>query len=165
MKTFFSRIALLGLLCTAATLAHAQWSWIGKDGRKVFSDQPPPADVADKDILKRPGSVVAAPPKPAANAAASGAPVLPKSSGTDKELAARLKQADDAEAARRKAEQDRIARVKADNCERARQAKSTYDAGVPLARVNAKGERELLDADARGAEARRLDAIIASDCG
>jgi Domain of unknown function (DUF4124) len=34
--------------------AMAQWQWIDKDGRKVFSDRAPPPDVADKNIVKRP---------------------------------------------------------------------------------------------------------------
>lgn len=162
MKNFLSRVAWLGLLCGAATVAQAQWSWIDKDGRKVFSDRPPPADVKDKDVVKRPGAVAAS-PKPAANATANNAPA-PQPGGADPELAAKLIQADAAEAARKKAEQDNTARIRADNCERARQAKATYDSGMKLARINAQGQRELLDDEARGTESRRLDAIIASDC-
>jgi hypothetical protein len=74
-----------------ALSAAAQYQWVGKDGRKVFSDRPPPADILEKDILKQPGarpaSVAVAPadasdtaakPKVDANA--------PKISGKDAEL-------------------------------------------------------------------------------
>ena len=80
------------------------------------------------------------------------------------ELAAKLKLADDAEAARKQAEEDRIARVKSDNCLRAQQAQATYATGVPLSRVNAQGEREMLDDASRLAETQRLNGIITSDC-
>ena len=37
MKTL--RTPLLLLACATASLAFAQWQWVDKDGRKVFSDQ------------------------------------------------------------------------------------------------------------------------------
>ena len=94
-------------LCFAAS---AQWQWIDKDGHKVFSDRAPPAEIQDKNILKRPGTprvpTVSAPeaatPMDAAPAAvppavsASGG----KTTGLDKELEAKKKQTQDAEAAK-----------------------------------------------------------------
>ncbi len=38
------------------------------------------------------------------------------------------------------------------------------DSGMRVARVNDKGEREILDDNARAAEQRRLQSIIDSDC-
>jgi len=161
-----------GLLLAACSAASAQWVW--KEGeRKVFSDTPPPASVADKNIIKRPGgnnAPMAAPPAaetPAEGAAAAAAspaaaPQLPK---VDKELEAKKKLAEEAEEARKKAEEQRVAKARAENCERARKAKGTMDSGVRLATTNAKGEREIMDDKARAAEARRLDDIMRSDCG
>ncbi|MFT3811748.1 MAG: DUF4124 domain-containing protein [Acidovorax sp.] len=163
MKT--PRLLLATALCCAALSATAQWQWIDKDGRKVFSDRPPPMDVPDKNILKQPGvhsRPVAAPsPAPApAQAAAS----LPRPSGQDKELQERKAKAEAEEAAKKHAEEERLAKARADNCARARQAKTTYASGQPLTRINAQGEREFIDEATRAAETKRADEIIASNC-
>ena len=50
------RLTLLGLALALPAAGFAQWQWIDKDGRKVFSDRPPPADVPDKNILSQPGA-------------------------------------------------------------------------------------------------------------
>lgn len=159
-----------GLLLAACSAASAQWVW--KEGeRKVFSDTPPPASVAEKNIVKRPGGNFRTAAPPAAETPAEGtataaapaaAPQLPK---VDKELEAKKKQAEEAEEARKKAEEQRLAKGRAENCERARKAKGTMESGVRLATTNAKGEREVMDDKARAAEARRLDDIVRSDCG
>lgn len=163
-----------GLLLAACSAASAQWVW--KEGeRKVFSDTPPPASVADKNIVKRPGGNfrIAAPSAaetPAESTAAAAAPAAappaaPQLPKVDKELEAKKKQAEEAEEARKKAEEQRVAKARAENCERARKAKGTMESGVRLATTNAKGEREVMDDKARAAEARRLDDIVRSDCG
>ena len=85
--------------------------------------------------------------------------------GKDKELQAKMKQAEEAEAAKRKADLERVAKARAENCERARRAKTTLDSGVRIATTNTKGEREIMDDNARAAEGRRLNEIIATDCG
>jgi hypothetical protein len=162
--------------------ASAQWQWLDKDGRKVFSDRPPPQDVPEKNILKQPpgrassrvptapapatagaapaadqpAAVAAATPKPAASA--------PKLSNVDKELEEKKKKADEAEAAKQKAEEQKQAKARADNCNRAKTAKNTIDSGVRVGRVNAKGEQEILDDAARASEAKRLQGIINTDC-
>ena len=146
--------------------AAAQWQWIDQNGRKVFSDRAPPVEVPDKNILKQPksltgGADVSAPPAaaPAAAPAPSGKP-----NGVDKELAERKKQATETEAAKRKAEEERIARMQAESCARARQAKAGLDAGARVARTNEKGEREFLDDAGRAEEIRRAQAVIDADC-
>jgi hypothetical protein len=163
---------MVALVACTSICASAQWQWVDKDGRKVFSDQPPPSDVQDKFILKRPGSklipVPAGPkePEPGQNAVAAP-PALPssaRSTGIDKDLEAKKKQANEAETAKRKAEEERVASAKAENCARAKQAKATFDSGVRVARTNASGEREILDDGARDAEVKRIQAVIASDC-
>ena len=116
----------LGLLC-ACTLAAAQWQWLDKDGRKVFSDRAPPPDVQEKNIIKRPGGRIAPVASPTAGEGAdgnaptgqAGAAAIPsvpasgaKPSGLEKELEAKKKQATDAEAAKKKAEEEKIAKAK-----------------------------------------------------
>ena len=170
--------ALLPLfLALSCTSALAQWQWLDKDGRKVFSDRAPPPEVPEKSIVKRPGpaprATVAAAAEPAPSLEPGAEPAVtpptqtasgPKTSGVDKDIEAKKKQAADAEAARIKAEQDRIVKAKIENCARAKQAKATYDSGVRLSRTNAAGEREILDDAGRAAEAKRIQSVIESDC-
>ncbi len=88
----------------------------------------------------------------------------PKVTGIDKELAERKKKEEQTQAALRKAEEDRISKAKADNCQRARQAQKGLDSGMRIGRINSQGERELMDDAARAAESKRIQAIVDSDC-
>lgn len=158
--------------------AMAQWQWLDKDGRKVFSDRAPPAGTPEKNILKQPvrpklavlqdsADAVDGQQSSPAVAAAASAPATgntPKISGIDKTLADKKKQADLAEAAKRQAELDKAKQAKARNCERAKLAKKGFDSGVRMGRVNAQGEREIMDDTTRAAEVQHLQAIIDSDC-
>ncbi|MGJ7510161.1 DUF4124 domain-containing protein [Variovorax sp. GT1P44] len=152
--------------------AHAQWQWIDKDNKKVFSDQAPPPDVPEKNIIRKPGvpgkrlnfSTPPAPAETAAVAAPAAAPAAAKPTGVDKELTEKAKKAEDAEKAKQASEAQRVAQAKAENCSRARQGKATMDSGIRVARINAQGEREIIDDNARATEAQRLQAVIDSDC-
>lgn len=157
--------------------AVAQWQWIDKDGMKVFSDQAPPPEIPEKNILKRSGapaprlSVAPTAPAPAPQAAPAGTPGLQieanqvkPPSGVDKALEEKTRQAEAAEKAKKAAEAQTIAKAKAENCTRARQGKATFDSGIRVARLNAQGEREIMDDKARAAEQQRLTSVIASDC-
>ncbi len=166
-------ILSLALACTAVGV-FAQWQWIDKDGRKVFSDRAPPPDILEKNIISRPAGRNRAPATDApaeqpagtatATAAQPAAGALPKPGGVDKDLEEKKKQTADAEAAKRKAEEERVTRAKVENCAWAKQGKATYDSGVRISRSNAAGEREILDDAARAAELKRIQAVIDSDC-
>lgn len=167
---FRVRTPLLALaLVLSAGAASAQWMWVDAQGHKVYSDTPPPATVADKDVLKRPGAPAVSPGTEAAegtqNQAAASKPAPDVPPGRDDQLEARKKQAEAAEAAKRRAEQEQVAKARAENCERAKRAKATLASGVRIATTNAKGEREIMDDQARATEGKRLDQIVASDCG
>jgi hypothetical protein len=169
--------ACLGTLSLAAT---AQWQWIDGNGKKVFSDQGPPMSVPEKNIVRRPGGTASTqapapsqsqlPSQPATTAASAALPRasastgLPRPSGVDRDLEERTRRAEDADKARQAAEAERVARAKADNCARARQGRSTFDSGIRIARINANGEREIMDDTARAAESQRLQSIIDSEC-
>jgi hypothetical protein len=163
-----ARLALAAVLVCAPLFALAQWQYLDKDGRKVFSDQAPPPDVPASRILKQPGGRAGAAPEatpaaaPAATATAKAAPG--RDAGLDKALEAKRKQADAATAEKKKAEEERIAALKADNCRRARDGKNALESGIRMARVNDKGEREILDDNQRAAEGRQLQAVIDRDC-
>lgn len=164
-----------------ALSAAAQYQWIGKDGRKVFSDRPPPADVQEKDILKQPGGRrVALPVIPAepVDAAASGDPATPavaaakpkadpnapKISGKDAELEAKKKKLEEEAAAKKKADDDRVAQARAENCGRAKKAVAQMESGVRVAATNARGEREIMDDNARAVELKRAQSVVDRDC-
>ena len=164
------------LLALTASTASAQWKWVEIDGRKIFSDRPPPADIAEKDILKRPAgaakaaAVIAndAAAKPVGAASAPAAKVsaanAPKLTGKDAELEARKKKAEEEEVAKKKAEEDKVAKVKADNCERAKTGLATLQSGVRMSSVTANGEREIFDEAKRAAETKRAQEVIDASC-
>jgi hypothetical protein len=156
----------LALACTLSIAASAQWQWLDNSGNKVFSDRGPPPEIPAKNILKQPGGAPKTAPlaAPAVTTPASTPASAPKISGTDKALEEKKKQAEDAETAKRKTEADKIAATKADNCVRARQSKANYDSGMRIARINDKGEREVLDDDARATELKRVQDTISADC-
>jgi hypothetical protein len=169
----FLRPFLAGfLLVCLLPLAQAQWSWKDKDGRRVFSDQAPPAGVPEKDILRRPAGArvpaeQATPPEASTTAAASATATTataPKISGKDSELEKKKKEAEAKEASQKKAEAEKLAVQRKDNCERAKRAKANFDSGQRIATVNARGEREIMSDAARTAESQRLQGIISTDC-
>ena len=80
------------------------------------------------------------------------------------ELEAKRRKVEEEKAAKDKAEDQRIAAAKTDNCTRARAQMRTLDDGIRIARTNAKGEREILDDKGRADERQRTMDIMASDC-
>ena len=157
--------ALLGL--ALALPAAAQWKWRDAHGQTQYSDLPPPPVIPEKDILQRPGGAAAARRAAAAAAApASAASAAPLAAvrASDPELEARRKQAEQEAATKKKAEDDKIAAARAENCRRAQAQMRTLDSGIRIARVNEKGEREILDDTMRAAETKRAQSAIASDC-
>jgi hypothetical protein len=164
---------LICALVVTSVSAFAQWQWIDKDGRKVFSDRAPPSEILEKNILKRPGvranAVIneadALPAGDTPMTTAAALPVsAPKASALDKEVEAKKKLAAEAEAAKRKAEEDRITKAKIESCAGAKQAKANLDSGVRISRINAAGEREVMDDSARASELKRILAVMNSDC-
>lgn len=155
-------LMLLGLLLAIASGGvQAQYLWRDKAGQMHASDLPPPADVPDKDVLRRPSASAArsAAPLAAAPPASAGS-----RAGIDPEIDARRAKAEQADKARAKAEEDRLAGQRAENCQRARAQMASLDSGQRLARVNAQGERVVLDDRARADEADTARRVMASDC-
>lgn len=175
IRTLFLAVAA----CLVCVIAHAQWQWIDKDGRKVFSDRAPPPSIPAKSILKQPNEsapTVAVQPAPnpgaAIAAAVSGAatnepgagPEAPKLGTVDKELADKKKLADTAVAAKAKAQEERVAKAKVDNCERAKSNKALMESGVRVSQTDSKGERMILDDSGRAAEIKRAQTVIDASC-
>jgi hypothetical protein len=162
-----SHLLALAFVCAMPSFALAQWQWLDQSGRKVFSDQPPPADVPPSRILRQPGGRVVVPVAVEPDAAAkptAAATSAPKLSGKDQALEEKKKQLESAEAAKKKEDEEKRAVARQDSCNRARQAKATFDSGVRIARTNTKGEKEFLDDKERAAEAKRAEDTVARDC-
>jgi len=168
-----TRTAALTVLGLAMTFsAAAQWQWLDKDGRRVFSDRSPPSDIPEKNILKQPAgskrtttlAVTDATVAPTALPASQPAGNVPKLSGKDPQLAAKKKQAEEEEAAKKKADEDKLAKVKAENCARAKDGLTTFESGARVAVRNAKGEREIMDDAPRAVEVKRLQGIVSTEC-
>lgn len=183
VQTRFSvaRQSVLALVCllAAVTAAQAQWAWRDKSGQVTASDRPPPKDIPDRDIIKRPAERRGAAPDGAAAAAArlaasatasaasaASAPATPPGPKTalEAQVEARKKAAEQERATKAKAEEEKNALAKADNCKRARSQVATLDSGQRMARINDKGEREVLDDAGRAEEMRRSRGVITSDC-
>lgn len=171
------RTFIVATLWLLSLTAQAQWQWLDKDGRKVFSDRPPPPDIPTRSILKQPGKSAimtapsaAEPAKTTASAPTAASSAAVPATGTlqlgtrDKELEAKKKKAEVEAATKVKAEADRVASVKATNCTKARENQATIDSGVRVSITNAKGEREILDDAGRDAQIKRNRAILEANC-
>ncbi|MEK8050661.1 DUF4124 domain-containing protein [Ideonella sp. DXS22W] len=167
---------LLGslLLALATGAAQAQYKWKDSRGQMHVSDMPPPREVPDKDILQRPAPRVAPPANAGKSPAPAGTPSTDAASApaaapsarapTDPELESRRKKLEQDARSQQRADEERQARQRAENCERARQSLATLQSGQRLFRVNAQGEREVLDDSARNADLQRARSVIAADC-
>lgn len=170
MKPALTAAALsLAALMTAFTgPAAAQWKWRTPDGRVQYSDRPPPPGVSEKDILQqprgftRPAAAPAVPSSPAATPPAAASAAAPAAS--DPELEARRRKEKEQQDAQRKAEEEKLAKQRAENCQRAQGYMRSLNDGIRIARTNAQGEREILNDDQRAEEVRRTQQVIAADC-
>lgn len=137
-------LALVAIGYTAGASA-ALYKWTDAQGHVVYSDQPPNADVKTEQLR-------AAPPPANPNAA--------------KELAQRdadfKKRKADAEAATAKAAKEQAtSEQRKESCAQARgNLKQLTESQLALYRYNEKGEREIMDDDARARERAKLNAFI-----
>ena len=191
MKTrflFLSQCAVLTIGLGAATLAHAQWGWTDKDGRRVFSDQAPPNSVPDKSVFKQPagkGPATITPikeetaaekaatetakaageaAKAASDAAKAAPPKSAASSADDVATDKKKKELEAAVTAKKKAEADKFAASQATNCAEAKKSKAALSSGVRIGVTSDKGERGFMSDTERAANNKRAEEVIASDC-
>lgn len=167
-------VALLAALAAAlvALPAEAQWKWKDKSGHVQYSDLPPPAGTPEQDILAKPGAQKgrSTPTQAPVGIVAGAAPASAASGGltprtVEPELEAKRKKAEAELAAKTKADEEKVALARAENCVRARSQVKTLDSGIRLARANEKtGEREILDDKQRADEMKRARDTVAADC-
>ena len=168
------RLLSWSLIAAALAAAHspalAQYTWRDAKGQLHASDQPPPRDIPDKDIIRRPAARNAKAGAPAAvviaASAASAAPArsAAASAPVDPELQKRRALAEQEAKAREQAEEQKQAARRAENCQRARSQLATLDSGSRIVRMDARGERVVLDDASRAREAAEARGVIASDC-
>ncbi len=180
------RLLLLGaalVFALGAAPASAQWAWRDASGKMVFSDQAPPKSVPERDVVRRPEApsgprydAAAAPQaeagseskggesKPAAEAPKSPAKAAAPKTIVEREIESRRRQQQLAEAQKKADDEEKRKAQLAENCERLRSYQRALADGLRLARVNAAGEREVLDDAARAAETERTRAQIEQYC-
>lgn len=139
----------IGLLFAAAPAGATMYKWVDKNGRIVYSDQPPPADVKS-EIVKPP------PPPVNPNAAKEFA---------DKELELKLrdkKRAEEAQAAdKTRVETERRREI----CVQARgQLQALQLANQNYYRYTENGERIILDDTARRAAVDQQQQVVRENC-
>jgi len=128
------------LYATAGTAAL--YKWTDAQGRVVYSDQPPRGDVKS-EMLR------GAPPPANPNAAKELA---------QREAEFRKRQADAAEAATKAGKERMDADKLAESCAQARGKLQQLAASqLAIYRYNDKGEREVMDEDARGRERAKIN--------
>ncbi len=162
-------LVVLGCAALLAGNAWGQWGWTNAAGKKEFSDRPPPPSVPESKIFKRPSGAALAPvpsqPADVGASATENSKPPQKTSDLDQKVAEQEAE----EKAKRDAEKADLLKKRkkerAENCERAKSAKATIESGVRLGRVNANGEREILDEAARAKEMERANQIMKSQCG
>ena len=135
-------ISLAGALYAGAGAA-ALYKWTDAQGRIVYSDQPPQGNVKSEQLR-------GAPPPANPNAA--------------KELAQRQadfqkRQADASKAAEKAGKEHQSAAELAESCAQARaQLRQLAESQLAIIRYNEKGEREVMDDDARAREVAKINA-------
>jgi hypothetical protein len=151
-------------LATAYSPALAQYTWRDAKGQLHASDQPPPHDIPDKNIIRRPVARQGRPVVQTVADAASSSRSAAASAPVDAELQKRRALAEQEAKAKAQAEEQKQAARRAENCQRARSHLASLDSGSRIIRMDARGERVVLDDASRAREAAEARGVIASDC-
>jgi hypothetical protein len=153
---------LAALLFCCAGLAQAQFVWIGPNGTRVYSDQPPPPGTPASKILKAPGRAAPAQPAPdTPPAPAAAKPKTPTLAEREADYAKRAREREESDT-KTQAEAKRAA-AHAANCEAARKNQRMYSSGVRIADLGPDGQQRFLS-DAERAAASERAAQQLKDC-
>ncbi|MEO7851014.1 MAG: DUF4124 domain-containing protein [Rubrivivax sp.] len=168
LRVFCQRAAWAALLLgVVATPAVAQWKWRDAKGQVHASDIPPPREIPEKNVMQRPDppaqrvAPAASPEQPTSTAQAASAP---GKLAVDPQLEDQRRRIEQEKLAREKAESEKVALQRKENCARARDVLNTLDSGLRIARVKPDGEREILTDEQRAAEVQRTRGAMATDC-
>lgn len=161
-----SCIAAAALLLLSTGPASAQWVWRDEAGHVVASDLPPPVSVPASRIIKEPKARIA-PPAPLADkeaAARDAAKTDVPRSIADRELDAKLRQREAADAAKKADDDAARAKGMQENCSAVRGNLAALQAGGRAARFNEKGERIYIDDSERANEIAKSQAQVSQYC-
>jgi hypothetical protein len=170
----FAALAVAIVAAVYASGAAAQWAWKEDNGRVVYSDRPPPANIKATQIIRQP-SVAAPAPAPQAGtpgsatgegekpAAAPAASTAPKSIA-ERDMEFRKRQQERADSERKAQEEQQKTAAKAADCERSRGYLRSLEDGMRISRTDTSGNREILDDAQRAAEIERTRKLIQQLC-
>lgn len=156
MKTLYSSL-FLSLALVSGTCS-AQWLWVDANGTKVYSDQPPPSNIPDKNVLKKPNTFAPLPLEQTQSA-------LPNDKKDTKSAASAASSTADSkllEAQKAQAEKQKM--IKAERCKNAKKDLVALNSGVRISSFNDKGEREFMDDKKRAEEIKAKQKTLESDC-
>lgn len=157
-------LAALALLASTAP-AHAQYSWIGENGVRQFSDRPPPPSTPPHKILKAPARSAAAPSavKPATAAATPAPPPAAKAPSTvaEREAAYRERVKQRAEQDKKDAEQAQRQRDLAERCRSALQVRAQVESGIRITNIDPNGERSVVSDEEKAVQLARANQVLA----
>ena len=165
-----------GLLAFAALGADAQtlWKWRDASGQMHISDTPPPPGTPTKNIVSGPPS--GTPPSPVVTTTSSSSttttttadPAATAASAGETALDKKKKAADKEKADKDKADRAAVdaknAAIRKDNCARAQASLAGLQSGQRIAKINANGEREVLDDAGRADEIKRTQDVVSTNC-
>jgi hypothetical protein len=167
-RSLLRNVAPLALTLVAviyAGSAAAQWAWKEENGRVVYSDRPPPANVKIQILRQPANSTVTSDSQPAAGGdAAKGADKGGPKSLAERDMEFRKRQQERADAERKAQEDQQKSAARAADCERARGYMRSLEDGVRIARTDSAGNREFLDDSQRAAEMERTRKTIDAVC-
>lgn len=157
------RLAALALFFCAG-LAQAQFVWIGPNGTRHYSDQPPPPGTPASKILKSPRGAAPAQSEPPAEPAPEKAVDKPKAPTlAERELDYKKRGAERAEAEKKAQVEEHKAAARAAHCDEMRKNKRMYESGIRIADVGPDGQQRFIDDSERAQRQASADRAL-RDC-
>jgi len=156
--------AVFFLSTAASTGARAEtYIWKDSNGKTIISDTPAPGVRKEKPAPSVQSGYAPPPEKQIAEKPEKEAAEAPKTLA-DKNLEFKKRQQEAKEKTDKAAKEQAMAAQKRDNCERARRNVAALETQQPVASLNDKGERVIMDADQRYQEMERSRRIMEESC-
>ncbi|MCD2518976.1 DUF4124 domain-containing protein [Massilia sp. G4R7] len=159
--TALLRLFAASALLLGSSLAQAQYSWIGENGVRQFSDRPPPPSTPPSKILKAPGRAYAAPAAEPPAAAPAETKPAPGWAAREADYRKRMKEREEQD--KKNAQQADRQRDVEQRCEWARTARAQVESGIRIGNVDPQGERRFASDEERAAQLARANKIL-SEC-
>lgn len=151
-------IFTLGIAATVLLPVHAEtYQWKDSNGRTVISDTPQPGAGKAARVIG------GATPSVSTGAPADKTAEAPKTTA-EKDLEFKKRQQEAREKADKEAKEQKTAADKQENCERARRNLAALESRQPMATIDEKGERKVMDDSLRQQEIERSRQIMAESC-